>query len=396
MQLIHLEAAVVLGIITQISSDSISSPSPDCFAAVNTCMSDLCRSERAFYGGICEDEACQIKGSEVCNMTIQTILDQLPSLQGCVCDWEEELCDSIQVLATQCQPKPAVQQKRSTVAAWQSSTLIDYVYDAGGSCFERFRVCIGDAVCNRNLAPVLQACMGEQCGSEGCRQATQQFYGDMPQNLVEMLVMCECDAADQSCLQTKTDLHSGTCGDETWICQDAVNRCVEDSNCRRLLKTFQAKCWSPEEAQCSDHDLQREGCFIQMDPTLIHGTDSECKMAFVGTLGTALHHPCTCKGVHNNDLRMCNMIQNTFHNKSHFIISSHHKDIKGSGDPKPPEVNDAQHAGSHEYLLYGFATLLLAGVLILMPLAIVSKICSLRKRDGTKFHHAQKHSGAVL
>lgn len=162
----------------------------------------------------------------------------------------------------------AVQQKRSTVAVWQSSSLIDYgmiscwpkmmrqlfkkwcscglwnlfttiafvAYDPAGSCFDRFRVCVGDAVCNRNLAPVLQACMGEQCGSESCRQATQQFYGSMPQNIVEMLVMCECDAADQSCLRTKTDLHSGTCGDETWICQDAVNRCVEDSNCRYVLQ----------------------------------------------------------------------------------------------------------------------------------------------------------------
>lgn len=53
-----------------------------------------------------QDEGCQIKGSEVCNLTIQTVLDQFPSLHGCVCAWEEELCDSIQALAIQCHHKP--------------------------------------------------------------------------------------------------------------------------------------------------------------------------------------------------------------------------------------------------------------------------------------------------
>lgn len=58
------------------------------------------------YVSVIQDGGCQIKGSEVCNMTIQTILHQFPSLPGCVCAWEEELCDSIQVLATQCHQKP--------------------------------------------------------------------------------------------------------------------------------------------------------------------------------------------------------------------------------------------------------------------------------------------------
>lgn len=39
-------------------------------------------------------------------MTIQTVLDQFPSLLGCVCAWEEELCDAIQTLDRQCHGKP--------------------------------------------------------------------------------------------------------------------------------------------------------------------------------------------------------------------------------------------------------------------------------------------------
>lgn len=106
------------------------------------------------------------------------------------------------------------------------------VYSGAGSCLDQMTVCVSDAVCNRYLAPLLQACMADQCDRDRCRQQTQQFYGSMPQNVAEMLVMCECDASDQTCLHMKTALHSGTCGDETWICQDTVNQCVEDSHCR--------------------------------------------------------------------------------------------------------------------------------------------------------------------
>lgn len=52
-----------------------------------------------------EDEACHIKGSEVCNLTFHATLDQFPSLRGCACAWEEKLCDSVQELAKQCSRK---------------------------------------------------------------------------------------------------------------------------------------------------------------------------------------------------------------------------------------------------------------------------------------------------
>ncbi|XP_039994391.1 GDNF family receptor alpha-like [Xiphias gladius] len=393
MQLTHLEAAVIFGIvIPQISIISISSAPSDCLAAVETCMSDLCKSEQAFSGGMCYNEGCQIKGSEVCNMTIKNMLDQFPSLRGCVCAWGEELCDSVQALATQCHRKPARQQKRSSVMDWKSSTLIGYVYDGAGSCFDQMRVCVSDAVCNRHLAPVLQACMADPCDRDRCQQATRHFYGSMPQAVAELLVMCECEASDQSCLHMKTALQSGACGDETWVCQDTLNQCVDDRNCRDLLKTFQAKCWSSEEAQCSGSGLQSDECFTQMAPARILGADSECRMAFLATLGTALHHPCSCKGMHNRDLQTCAMIHDVLHNRSHFMTSWK------SGLSKPLEKNESEngHTWSQDYLLYAFATVLLVGVVIVMPLAVVSKIWLLRKKDKTKLRHPQKNNWVVI
>ncbi|KAI3362667.1 hypothetical protein L3Q82_001741 [Scortum barcoo] len=203
--------------------------------------------------------------------------------------------------------------------------------------------------------------MAEQCHSGRCQQAIKQFYGRMPQNVAEMLVLCECQASDQSCLDMKTVLQSGTCGENTWICQETIDQCLKDNNCRDLLKIFQTKCWSPEEAQCSDTDLRNDECYTQMDPVLILGAYSECRKAFLATLGTALHYPCTCKGVLNDNLLSCNMIHEVFHNRSHF-----------------------------NYLLYAFATALFVGVVILMSLAVVSKIWMLRRRRETKFHHPRK------
>lgn len=104
-----------------------------------------------------------------------------------------------------------------------------------GSCIDRAMVCVGDAVCNSYLVPVLQACRADQCRPGRCQQAAQRFYGSMPSNVAEMLVMCECEASDQNCMSMKSALHSSTCGEESRMCQDTIYECIEDDNCRYCL-----------------------------------------------------------------------------------------------------------------------------------------------------------------
>lgn len=70
-----------------------SSYDKSCFSACHLCW-------------CCSDDRCQMTGLKACNLTIQTALDQFPSLQGCVCALEEELCGPIHALATQCHQKP--------------------------------------------------------------------------------------------------------------------------------------------------------------------------------------------------------------------------------------------------------------------------------------------------
>uniref|UniRef100_H3BZW1 GDNF/GAS1 domain-containing protein n=1 Tax=Tetraodon nigroviridis TaxID=99883 RepID=H3BZW1_TETNG len=290
----------------------------DCLASVDVCFSDLRKSQEAFYSNACGDKGCQMKSFEVCNLTIPTALDQFPSLHGCVCACQEDLCASMQALATQCSRQAAAKQKRSTLLRWKSSSLLGYVNSGAGSCIDRAMVCIGDAVCNSYLAPVLQACRADQCRPGRCQQAAQRFYGSMPNNVAEMLVMCECEASDQSCMSMKSALHGSTCGEETRTCQETIHDCVEDDNCRNTLKTFQTKCWSSGEAECSDSELRKGECLADMDPTHILGADSECKAAFLATVGTPLHRPCSCKGLNGGYLLTCSKIHSVFHNRSHF------------------------------------------------------------------------------
>ncbi|XP_030012687.1 GDNF family receptor alpha-like [Sphaeramia orbicularis] len=388
MQLIRLEAAVILGIVLpQISSIGIS-PS-DCLATVKICMSDLCRTQKALDDDNCADEGCQIKASEVCNMTIQAILGQFPSLRGCLCAQEEERCDSVPVLATQCLQKPATQQKRSQALDWKSSGLIGYVHDGSGSCLEHITRCISDTVCNKYMTPVLQVCT-IPCDQNRCRETTQQFYRRMPQNVADMLVMCECEVSDEECLQVKAYLPTGTCGAETWKCQDTVKSCVQDQHCRKLLNTFRADCWRAEEAQCPT-DLHMEDCFTYMNPASILGGDSRCKAAFLATLGTVLHYPCTCEEGFSDGQLLCNIVREVFHNRTHFI-----KPRKSSTGPsKPPEFNETEKGPKSitDYLFYAVAFLLLIGA---VPLAVFTKIWISRKRENTKFHPLQKGNCVVI
>ncbi|KAM8860161.1 GDNF family receptor alpha-like [Spinachia spinachia] len=275
---------------------------------------------------------------------------------------------------------------------WRSSSLNGHVHDDSASCLDQITVCVSDTVCNRYLAPVLQACMA-QCDRDRCQTVTQQFYANMPHNVAEMLVMCQCDTSDHACWEMTSALHSGTCGGQTWICQDTVNQCVEDTTCRQLLKSFREKCWSPEDAQCRDSDLQTDECITRMYPARIRGADSECKIAFLKTLGTALHYPCACKGMRHGDLLSCNTIHDVLHNRSHFMTSWK----SSTGPTKPPETNESEKhpSWSHDYILFAFATVLLVSVAVLIPVAVASQIWILIKKEKTKFHPHQK-SNCVL
>ncbi|XP_053731946.1 GDNF family receptor alpha-like [Synchiropus splendidus] len=380
----HLQTLVMLGLV--VSNLLADSAPPDCLASTHVCRSLLCRSEHTFHSQVCEDGGCQIKDSMICNMTIKTVLDQFPSLRACLCveEQEEELCGSVHDLATQCLPQPAAQVKRSTKAGWGESDLKDNAYGSSGTCSDQVRACVSDSVCNRHLAPVLLACAADHCVPDQCRGATQDFYAQMPIGVAEMLAMCDCNSSDQSCMLMKWMLHSGACGQETELCLETVNQCVTDSECRGLFVNFQSKCWHEEDRHCTDGELGQD-CFTHLDQGLILGSDSACIEAYIATLGTPLHHPCSCEQLQGEDLLSCSMILHIFHDRSHFI-----NPLTESISSEPPAADEPEE--QTYYVLYTCAAVFPV-ILCLLILAVTTKLCMRRKKK--RFHPPQK-SNCVL
>ncbi|KAK0133675.1 GDNF family receptor alpha-like [Merluccius polli] len=309
------------------------SRSADCLATRDTCISDLCRDTQqqqpAVIAPACGDDGCQIKGLEVCNMSVRAILERFPSLERCMCVWaveeeeevEEEvgLCLALQALATQCHQSPAM-QKRSAPSDmdWKDSSLIGVAYDRGGSCLERMTLCVRDKVCNQNLVPLLQACSrAGQCNRTRCRGTALRFYGGMPAAVGDLLVMCECEPWEKDCQHMAVTLHSGTCGGDTWSCQEGVSHCLGDWSCRKRLKSFIFKCWNAESVPCGEDDANEE-CISQMNPALLLGGEAECRAAFLALMGTPVQYPCTCTGLFAGERQRCNTLSNILHNRSHF------------------------------------------------------------------------------
>ncbi|XP_036403132.1 GDNF family receptor alpha-like [Megalops cyprinoides] len=101
-----MKTTFVIGILAYQMICSISSRSPtDCASRMATCVSesDLCRSGWALLRNVCHVTAgsCRIMESEVCNMTIQYMLDQFPVWSGCLC-LGKDYCSAPQLLAPQC------------------------------------------------------------------------------------------------------------------------------------------------------------------------------------------------------------------------------------------------------------------------------------------------------
>ncbi|KAK7902137.1 hypothetical protein WMY93_018906 [Mugilogobius chulae] len=362
-------------------------PTPPCLSAVELCMSDLCLAKTA--GSFCEGnaEGCQIKEWVVCNRSLTSVLELFPSLRVCVCEQDTVMCGSIPELLTQCHQKPARQLKGSE-NDWQSSTLLDLVHDTSGACLESIKLCLGDTVCNRRLAPVLQACLEPNCERDRCQQVTTTFFQAMPPSVARMMVMCHCLDTDETCQRMSSALHSGTCGTEKTNCLHTVTQCARDKGCRTQLSAFQSQCWSFVDPHCKTNPHTEE-CLSQMKPAFILAAQPECQAAFLGTVSTALHHPCTCEGLLGPDLQTCAMIHQVFHNRTHF--TKQRKDSDAS--TKPPAQSEDVLFELSDYLLSGVACLLLTGIAVL---AISVILWLARRRRENKLHSFQKSHTVIL
>lgn len=105
------------------------------------------------------------------------------------------------------------------------------------SCLEVAEACVGDVVCNTQLAAYLKACSanGNLCDVKHCQAAIRFFYQNMPFNIAQMLAFCDCAPSDIPCQQSKEALHSKPCAVNVVpppSCLDVIHSCRNDELCR--------------------------------------------------------------------------------------------------------------------------------------------------------------------
>ncbi|KAI5611569.1 GDNF family receptor alpha-like [Silurus asotus] len=238
---------------------------------------------------------CQVQSSEDCNVTIEAVLAHS---RECLCT-DENPCNILQLLASIC-----------------------YSYSAPAanvSCVQEMTLCIQDEVCNRQLVPFVQSCSVPQCEERLCRLAARRFYSNLPENMAEMLVFCQCEPDDKDCQNFQTMLNSNSCKQDQipqWNCLEMLDNCTEENICRKTFEAFLSKCFGPDDVSFTGHSAA--DLLHVMDLDFFVSGNKECRLAFVATMGTILQSPCTCHGLDHHHLYRCNVLRQAIHNRSYF------------------------------------------------------------------------------
>ncbi|XP_057193187.1 GDNF family receptor alpha-like isoform X2 [Triplophysa rosa] len=284
-----------------------------CTSHMGACVSPrFCKNE--------QDGSGQLTDPKLCNNTLQMTLTRSPALGECLC-YSSDPCSTLQQMCSQCQHHSAQENKKHD-AEWQTGGQIDHRINR--SCLEEIMACIEDEMCNRKMVPFVQACSAYHCKSLQCRQAMGHFYSTLPHSRAETMVFCECDREDQECQQMKDSLHSGSCvTDESqtpWTCLEMLDSCSGDVLCRQIFNSYLSDCFGAEKAPL-DHQYSASDWLQLLDPDFFLGEQQQCRVAFVATMGSVLHHPCICDRLHHQDLHKCTRLQQLFQNKSLFKLS---------------------------------------------------------------------------
>ncbi|XP_050981283.1 GDNF family receptor alpha-like [Labeo rohita] len=307
----------------------------DCISHMDVCVSPpICRSEQAVLRNSChfKDGGCHITDAKVCNTTLQMMLSHSPALGQCVCSVPDP-CSTLQQLYSQCQHHWA-QENKQLEAEWQAIDHKGPVHHTNRSCLEEIVACLGEKSCNSRMVPFVQECNAYRCNQSQCREALRQFYLALPLSVAEKLVFCDCDREDQECQQMKASLHSGSCASDQsqtpWTCLEALDSCSEDTLCRQIFSRYLSKCFGEKEYA---YDTASEW-LSHLDPDFFLGHDLQCRVAFVETMGSVLHHPCTCDGLHHHDQYKCNELKQIFQDRSLFTLSGTKENFQHGGSPE--------------------------------------------------------------
>ncbi|XP_044913608.1 GDNF family receptor alpha-like isoform X4 [Felis catus] len=224
--------------------------------------------------------------------------------------------------------------KEDNQSKWNLTTLPYNGIKGIQSCLEVAEACVGDVVCNAQLAPYLKACSanGNLCDVKHCQAAIRFFYQSMPFNIAQMLAFCDCAPSDIPCQQSKEALHSKPCAVNIVpppTCLNVIHSCRNDELCRRRYRTFQWKCWQQVTRKCHEDEF----CIstLSKQDLTCSGSD-DCKAAYIGILGTVLQAQCTCRTITQDYPTLSNVKGIALHKRKHakeITLSGFHSPFNG-------------------------------------------------------------------
>ncbi|XP_030800627.1 GDNF family receptor alpha-like [Camarhynchus parvulus] len=206
-----------------------------------------------------------------------------------------------------------------TKLQWGLSALSKQAHTTNRSCLDVNRECVEDEVCNKQLSLYLKVCsVNKKCNVEGCQAAIRFFYGNMPFEVAQMMIFCDCIQHDESCHRAKELLHGKPCADTVIpppSCLNAVQMCEENELCRKKYTTFRSKCWRHVTKKCYNDEACLETLLKDDVPC---SATTDCKAAYVSSWGTMLITECTCQNVPPLELPLCELFHHMLHSKSCF------------------------------------------------------------------------------
>uniref|UniRef100_A0A8C3YJC9 GDNF family receptor alpha like n=1 Tax=Catagonus wagneri TaxID=51154 RepID=A0A8C3YJC9_9CETA len=358
----------------------------DCTYLRELCLNDTEACKQAWR--IMEDacnvsgNTCQMKDSSSCNQSIQSLAESNFRFKDCLC-FDDLYCTVNKLLGKKCINK-SDNAKEDSKFRWNMTALSYHGIRGIRSCLEVAEACVGDTVCNAQLALYLKACSanGNLCDVKHCQAAIRFFYQNMPFNVAQMLAFCDCAPSDIPCQQSKEALHSKPCALNRVpapTCLDVIRSCQNDELCRRY-RIFQAKCWQHVTAKCHED----ETCISTLNKQdFTCSRSDDCKAAYMGTLGTALQVPCTCKTTTQSEESLCKIFQHMLHRKSCLNYPTL-SNVKGIAMHKRKHAKEITLSGFHspfngEVIYAVMCMTVTCGILLLVMFKLRGKASPLRQ-----------------
>ncbi|KAL2083444.1 hypothetical protein ACEWY4_021217 [Coilia grayii] len=192
---------------------NISPRSKDCNLEECLGQHDLCKSVGSLLESLCEFEGgpCQTEDKDACNMTVQFMLSNFSQRRGgCFCQWEEDPCAPLHLLASKCQAHREELNSTSSSSWTSRETMQEKPSSAPKSCLRALQSCKESRGCASAYENVRELCHmdGSDCKGGVASALCLSLWKDLRRSA---LGQCTCSRAKRKCLEIWQLVHDNPC-----------------------------------------------------------------------------------------------------------------------------------------------------------------------------------------